>query len=114
VARFGEGEQAGQRGCAGGQCGVEVETGEVIEDIDPAATGVGGDGDGRPVTRVGHETSRVTQDEPNIGIASPNTIAHQQVRGSRSVEQEVGRERRDVRHSWPRQLAGVDERVIWF
>jgi hypothetical protein len=37
-----------------------------------------GDRDSHPMTRIRYETSGVAEDEPYVGIAGPNSIAHQQ------------------------------------
>lgn len=61
------------------------------------------------VSSAGHEPRGVTQDELDIGIVSPNLIAHQQVCRTRGIQQEIGRERQHAVDGGTRQIRRMNE-----
>ena len=91
------------------QRGVEVEAGEIIEDVGDAVPGVAGDPEGHPVGRIGHEAAGMAQDEPDVRILPPYTVAYQQVGGTGGVQQEVRRERQHAGHGGAGKVGGMDE-----
>ncbi len=74
VPGFGEGEQARQGRGARRQRGVEVEAREVIQAVAQALPGVAQDADRHPVRGVGHESTGVAEDEPDIGVLAANPL----------------------------------------
>ena len=106
---LGEREQARERRGARGQRGVEVETGEVIQNVGQAASGIAYDGDGHSVRGVGHESARMAQDELDVGVLAAYLVADKQKRRAGRIEQEVDGERRNLVHRGAGQFPGVDE-----
>ena len=105
----GEGKQGGQGGRARGQSGVEVEGAEVVQDVQRAACGVGGEGQGQAVRGVGQKASGVAEDEPDSGVSPEDAGSDEEVGRSGGVEQEVGGERWDAVDGWSGQVSRVDE-----
>ncbi len=110
VPGFGEREQGRQRGRARRKRGVEVEPGEVVEDVQRAVPGVVEDRQRHAVGGVGDEPTGMAEDESDVGVATPNAVAHQQKRRPGGVEQEIRGEGRDAGHGGRGQVGRVDER----